>query len=116
MANQTKTHANKAPRTRTLTGETFDALSAAEKERVYQQFEELTPPKIKSEFRPLSAKKRVEHMQPKPGRPKIGKGVKVISLSVEKDLLKRADLYAKQHGMKRTELVAVGLKLAMNRG
>jgi len=51
----------------------------------------------------------------KPGRPKVGKGVKVISLSVEKDLLKQADVYAKRHGMKRTELVAVGLKLAMSR-
>ena len=105
----------KASRRRKLTGERFDALSAAEKERIYQEFEELTPEKVKSEFRPMTAKERAGHMRPrKPGRPKVGKGVKVISLSVEKDLLKQADLYAKRHGMKRTELVVTGLKLAMS--
>lgn len=106
----------RALRARKLTGESFDTLPTAEKERVYQEFEGLTLQQIRSEFRPLSAKERVEHMRPKkPGRPKVGKGVKVISLSVEKDLLKQADVYARRHGMKRTELVAVGLKLAMSR-
>ena len=39
------------------------------------------------------------------GRPKFGKhGVKVIALSVERDLLARADAYAKEQGLKRAEL------------
>jgi hypothetical protein len=43
------------------------------------------------------------------GRPKIGKGAKTISLTVEKDLLDQADAYAKQHGITRAKLVAQGL-------
>ena len=104
-----------APRRRKLTGAKFDALPPAEKEEIYEEFEQLTPEKVRREFRPMTRKQRAEHMRPrKPGRPKVGKGVKVISLSVEKDLLKQADLYARRHGMKRTELVATGLKLAMS--
>lgn len=100
--------------TRKLTGESFDSLSPAEKERIYQEFEHLTPERIDREFRPLGAKERAGHMRPrKPGRPKVGKGVKVISLSVERGLLKQADVYAKRNGLKRTELFSIGLRLAM---
>jgi len=44
------------------------------------------------------------------GRPKVGKGAKTISLTVEQDLLKRADSYAKLHGISRAKLVAQGLR------
>ena len=62
-----------------------------------------------------AAKERAEvrRQRMKMGRPKIGKGVKVISLSVEQGLLKRADAYAKRHGLKRAEMVARGLSLVM---
>jgi hypothetical protein len=39
------------------------------------------------------------------GPPKIGRGVKVISLSVERDVLKKVDAYAKRSGLKRDELL-----------
>ena len=48
------------------------------------------------------------------GRAKLGKnGTKIVSVTVECDLLKQADAYAKARRMKRSELVSVGLKLAM---
>jgi hypothetical protein len=47
------------------------------------------------------------------GRPKIGKGAKVVSISVEASLLKSADAYAKREGIGRTELFVQGLRLAM---
>lgn len=53
----------------------------------------------------------------KGGRPKLGAhGVKVISLSVELDLLKRADAYAKKHGLKRAELVTQALNTLLPAG
>jgi len=48
------------------------------------------------------------------GRPKIGKGARKISISLEGDLLHKADALARKKGMKRSELiagfVAAGLK------
>jgi hypothetical protein len=49
------------------------------------------------------------------GRPKIGKGSKTISLTVEKDLLARADAYAKRNGISRAKLVAQGLRAIIGR-
>jgi metal-responsive CopG/Arc/MetJ family transcriptional regulator len=55
---------------------------------------------------------KTEHRK-KVGRPKKGAGVKVISLSVEKKLLERADAAARRKGISRAELVATGLELAL---
>ena len=46
----------------------------------------------------------------KPGRPKVGKGAKVISLSVEVGLLEKTDRLAKKQGCSRAALVARGLE------
>ena len=83
-------------------GEEFDALSAEDKERVAKFYEQ---GRHRKEMRPLNAGERAQVTREKKmmGRPKIGKGVKVISLSVEQDLLKRADAYAKAQGLKRAE-------------
>jgi hypothetical protein len=43
------------------------------------------------------------------GRPRIRRGVKVISLSVERDLLKKADAYANRSGLKRAKLLTRAL-------
>ena len=91
------------------TGEDFDALSAKDKERVARYYDE---GRHRSELRPLNVLERaqVTSEKKKMGRPKLGRhGVKVIALSVERDLLKRADAYAKQCGLKRSELVTRAL-------
>lgn len=46
----------------------------------------------------------------KRGRPRQGRGVKVISVSVEKSLLRRCDALAKKMGVTRASLVARGLR------
>ena len=90
-------------------GEEFDALSDADKEKVARYYEE---GRHLSEMRPLTAAERAELKRDragikKGGRPKFGRhGVKVISLSVERDLLNRADAYAKKYGLKRAERYA----------
>jgi len=47
------------------------------------------------------------------GRPRIGKGAKTISLTVEQSLLEQADAYARRHGISRSKLVAQGLRAVL---
>lgn len=96
-------------------GEEFDALSAADKEKVWHYYNRVIP---KSELRdPTSEEtalieKQRRHNR-KVGRPKIGNGTKMVAVTIEKGLLKRADAYAKRHGMKRARMIAQGLQLVM---
>jgi hypothetical protein len=46
----------------------------------------------------------------KVGRPKVGKGVRIVSVSIEKDLLSRADRLARKLQLPRTQLIALGLE------
>ena len=64
--------------------------------------------------RPLNRRERDEHRKArKLGRPKVGQGVKVISLSVEQRLLKRTDALAKRRKITRAQLVAEALKAVL---
>ena len=62
--------------------------------------------------RPLNATERARwnNAKRKLGRPKVGKGVKVISLSLERGLLSRADKAAKKLGISRAQLVSQELE------
>jgi hypothetical protein len=89
--------------------ESFIALSDEAKERIWEGYNREIP---LSETRPLTAaeRKRWEKAKKRMGRPKVGRGAKVISLSVERGLLERADAYAQRTGMSRAQLVARGLE------
>lgn len=50
----------------------------------------------------------------KRGRPKVGKGVQVISVSIEKGLLERTDKLAKRLCTQRTRLIARGLEAILH--
>jgi hypothetical protein len=67
------------------------------------------------EFKPLTgaAAKRWSHARRKPGRPRRGKGAKVISVSVERELLSRSDTLAKDLGLSRAAVVERGLKAVL---
>jgi len=92
--------------------EEFIALPDSEKERIVKRIQAQTPQQRLARSRPLNARERKQwkRFKAKMGRPKIGKGAKTISLTVEKDLLDQADAYAKQHGITRAKLVAQGLQ------
>ena len=62
--------------------------------------------------RPLTAAERRKWQQTrkKLGRPRIGKGVKRVMVSLEADLLKHSDLFAKQHGLSRSKMISTGLR------
>lgn len=51
----------------------------------------------------------------KAGRPKVGEGTKIVPVSIERGLLRQADAFAKRHKLKRSQLVAAGLRLVMQR-
>jgi hypothetical protein len=92
----------------------FIALPDSEKERIVHQIESETPERRLARSRPLNAHERAQWQRfKKLGRPKIGKGAKTISLTVERDLLKRADAYAKQHGISRARLIARGIQVIL---
>jgi hypothetical protein len=95
-----------------LTGRQFDALSAAEKQRIFDDLERGSPERRRAESSaPTAAERtRLNRVHKKMGRPKIGKGVKVVSVSVEAELLKHADACAKHAGLKRTELFTRALR------
>jgi len=73
---------------------------------------------IVTESRPLSAAEHQswEKARRKPGRPRRGAGVRVISVSVERNLLARADLLARALGVSRASLIERGLKAVLSAG
>ena len=54
-----------------------------------------------------------ERARRKPGRPRQGRGARVISASIEQDLLARSDALAKTLGITRAALIARGLKAVL---
>jgi hypothetical protein len=90
----------------------FISLPDSEKERIFRQLDGETLKESLARSRPLNARERGQwrRFKAKMGRPKVGKGAKTISLTVESDLLKQADAYAKRHGISRAKLVAWGLQ------
>jgi hypothetical protein len=93
--------------------EDFIALPDEEKERIFQELEDESPWDRLARSRPLNARERRQWQKfkarSKMGRPKVGQGARTISLTVELGLLKKADAYAKRHGISRAKVVAQGL-------
>lgn len=69
--------------------------------------------------KPLTATQRAQHRRAsaraKAGRPKIGGGAKIVPVSIERGLLLRVDAFAERHDLKRSQMVAEGLRLVMQR-
>lgn len=53
------------------------------------------------------------HAKAKMGRPTIGEGAKIVPVSIERGLLRQVDRFAKRHKLKRSQLVAEGLKILL---
>jgi len=67
-----------------------------------------------------SAKEKAKHEravrpEPKraPGRPRLGAGAARVLFSIDPDLLTRLDGFARQHGMKRSHLIAASVEAYM---
>lgn len=54
--------------------------------------------------------KQLDRAKRKRGRPRVGQGVEVVSVSIEKGLLRAVDDLAKRRKVKRAELISQGLR------
>ena len=77
---------------------------------------EFDTPSQPGRWRPMTTAERAkwERIKRKPGRPKVGQGVEVVSLSIERGLLGRADKLAKKLKVSRAKLVAAGLQRVLD--
>ena len=89
-------------------GKEFEALSDAEKERVWRSYNRRIP---LPETRPLSPADRARHrLARRNGRAAAANGnVGRVSVTIDRGLLQRADAFA-ANGTSRSELVARGLE------
>ena len=94
--------------------ERFIALPDAEKETEVAQYESGADPK---DWHPLTPAQRKQwtRIKRKSGRPRVGKGAKIVPVSIERGLLKEADFFARRHKLKRSQMVAEGLRLVMQK-
>ncbi len=60
-----------------------------------------------------SMKSRLVRAKRKRGRPQIGSGATSVLISIERNLLKKVDAYAKTQGLSRSPLVARSLRAEM---
>jgi len=67
---------------------------------------------VTDSFGPPSPRNRArwERAKRKPGRPREGQGAQVISICIEKGLLKQSDGLARRMGISRARLVTRGLR------
>ena len=89
-------------------------MTDAQRANVFAELEAQSPKQRQSRSKPMNAEERAwwkrAQKQLKAGRPKFGlNGTRIVSVTVEKSLLRHADAYAKAKGMKRSELFAVSL-------
>jgi Ribbon-helix-helix protein, copG family len=77
--------------------------------------EHFDKPFVIDESRPLTSAERAQwaKVRRKRGRPKIGKGFKRVSLSLEQDLLRRVTNLAKKRRISRSRLIALVLTDAL---
>ncbi len=82
-----------------------EEMSAAELAQATRQFDR---PFVFEKARPMSAVERAQErkMRRRRGRPKVGKGARKISISLERDLLRETDALARKKGVNRSELIA----------
>jgi hypothetical protein len=78
-------------------------MTAAELTEATREFDH---PFAFTNARPMTAAERLEERHLRRGRPRIGKGAKKISISLEGNLLRRADALAKKRGLNRSELIS----------
>jgi hypothetical protein len=85
----------------------FETLSDAQKEELYQECDSIGDGDADS---PLTPTQRRLHQRVHRGRPRKGKGAQIVSLSIEKELLRRAERLAKAQGLSRSELFSRGIR------
>lgn len=99
----------KKPRKEVFAGKTIEELEALTKDLDQEFIVDSFGPPSKAERRRWESAKR------KRGRPRVGKGAKVISVSFETELLNQLDRAAKRKGTTRAAYLAGAVRLQMTR-
>jgi hypothetical protein len=96
----------------------YRAMTAAELRLATREFDSELPAGADGLLgRPLNLREQRQWniVQKKKGRPRIGKGVKRVLVSLETDLLHRSDEFARQNHLSRSQMVSQGLRELMSR-
>jgi hypothetical protein len=95
----------------------FRGMTAAQLAAATREYDspEPHPKAVRVHPKVAAAERRIrsELRKRKPGRPKVGQGAKRVLVSIEGGLLQDADR-ARGHRMSRSDMVALGLRLAMS--
>jgi len=91
--------------TKMRAGESAETSAEFDKESAIDSFRRPTP----------AQRAKLQRARKKRGRPKVGKGVKVISVSIEQGLLEETDRLAKRLKIRRDRLISRGLRAVLHR-
>jgi hypothetical protein len=102
------------------TGRDFEALPRDQRERIVAELEAASTAELLARSQPLTrseaaAERRLRDAvveRRRRGRPKIGKGSKLVAVTLEQGLREEADRFARRRKMNRSEMIASGLRLA----
>jgi len=88
----------------------YNKMSAAELDAEVERFDKDSP-----EGNLLTPAEKARHRRAKRrvGRPVVGKGAERITITMERGLLRAADIFARKQNMSRSELIANGIRQAM---
>lgn len=103
------------PSKTTKVAKSYSEMTTRELAEATREFDE---PFVMDRGRPLNAAERSLHRLAAKrgrGRPKIGKGSERINITIERNLLARADAVARQQKIGRSEMIASALKLLISR-
>lgn len=92
------------------------ARELARLEREVAELATLSTRELRKRARPLTARERAQWERARRGRPRKAPGTKAarVLFTIDPELLKQADQYARQHGLTSAQLIATGLRKAMS--
>jgi hypothetical protein len=95
-----------------MTGEEFEALPDAEKERIWQELDRMTPEELVAKSRPLTKAEMARWVDApkKRSRNRIAQRLRRVSVKLEDRLVDRVERVARREGVSRDQIVARSLK------
>ena len=96
-----------------MTYKKFAKLSDADKEAFARECANATEADLEEPTPAEKAKMQRVMAKLRRGRPRVGKGAKRVLVTIERDLLKDADAYAKRRGVSRAALISRGLRAVL---
>ena len=93
----------------------YDQMTTDELREATKVYDE---PFVMDRSKPLTPRQKALHREAKRrrGRPVVGKGAARVLITVERGLLGRADRFAQNHNLSRSQLIARGLEVVLNGG